>query len=177
MEVTATNTTTPVSKAETDRTKLTGDLHSFLKLLTTQLKHQDPLDPLSSSEFTAQLAQFAGVEQSIQTNANLEKLIALNSSNQALTAVGYLGKYVEAKGNGGTLANGRADFAYEIPSNATAVAITIRNEAGSPILVKPGNLSMGRHDFVWDGTNQQGDAQPEGKYTITVNAVDADSAP
>jgi flagellar basal-body rod modification protein FlgD len=178
MEITPTSTTpqgTATEKtASADRAKLTGDLQSFLTLLTTQLKHQDPLEPMDSTEFTAQLAQFASVEQSIQTNANLEKLIGLNTSNQALTAVGYLGNYVEAKGNTGNLIDGVANFAYELPSNADAVAVTIRNEAGIPVSVTPGEIKAGRHNFAWDGTNAQGVPQPEGKYTIAVNAVTAD---
>ena len=173
MEITPTSTTTE-SAASADRAKLTGDLQSFLTLLTTQLKHQDPLEPMDSTEFTAQLAQFASVEQSIQTNANLEKLIGLNTSNQALTAVGYLGNYVEAKGNTANLVDGVANFAYELPSNADAVAVTIRNEAGIPVFVTPGEIKAGRHNFTWDGANGQGVLQPEGKYTITVNAVTAD---
>lgn len=178
MEITPTNTTpqstAPESAASADRAKLTGDLQSFLTLLTTQLKHQDPLEPMDSSEFTAQLAQFAGVEQSIQTNANLEKLIGLNTANQALTAVGYLGNYVEAKGNTANLTGGVANYAYELPSNADAVAVTIRNEAGTVVSVTPGEIKAGRHNFSWDGTNGQGVQQPDGKYTIAVNAVTAD---
>ncbi len=176
MEITPTSATTQSTASQEARAKLTGDLQSFLTLLTTQLKHQNPLEPMDSTEFTAQLAQFAAVEQSIQTNANLEKLIGLNTANQALTAVGYLGKYVEAKGDAAILINGQASFAYELPSNAEAVAITISNEAGIPVFVAPGEVKAGRHGFTWDGTNQQGVQQPGGKYTITVNAVAAGGA-
>jgi len=171
MEVPATGSTSQPTASQEARAKLTGDLQSFLTLLTTQLKHQSPLEPMDSTEFTAQLAQFAGVEQNIQTNANLEKLIGLNSSNQALTAVGYLGKYVEAKGNAGALIGGQANFAYELPSNAEAVAITIRNESGVPVITVPGELTAGRHTFAWDGQDLQGVQHPDGKYTITVSAA------
>ena len=177
MEIIPTSTTPQNTASQNASAKLTGDLQSFLTLLTTQLKHQNPLDPIDSSEFTAQLAQFAAVEQSIQTNANLEKLISLSTSNQALTAVGYLGRYVEAKGNAASLINGQANFAYELPSNAEAVAITVRNESGIPVFVAPGEIKAGRHNFVWDGTDRQGVQQPEGKYTITVNAVAAGGEP
>jgi flagellar basal-body rod modification protein FlgD len=171
MEIPATTAATPTTASQEARAKLTGDLQSFLTLLTTQLKHQDPLEPMDSTEFTSQLAQFAGVEQNIQTNANLEKLIGLNSSNQTLTAVGYLGKYVEAKGNTAALVDGQANFAYALPSNATAVAITIRNQSGVQVLTVPGEITAGRHTFAWDGLDLQGVQQPDGKYTITVTAV------
>ena len=171
MDIAATGSTTQPTASQEARTKLTGDLQSFLTLLTTQLKHQDPLEPLDSTEFTSQLAQFAGVEQNIQTNANLEKLIGLSGSNQGLTAVGYLGKYVEAKGNTAALANGQATFAYELPSNAAAVAITVRNESGVQVTTVPGELGVGRHTFTWDGLDLQGVQQADGKYTISVTAV------
>jgi flagellar basal-body rod modification protein FlgD len=174
MAITPVTGTTQPTASETSKAKLTGDLSSFLTLLTTQLKHQDPLEPVDSTEFTSQLAQFAEVEQNIQTNANLEKLIGLSLANQSLTAVSYLGKYVEAVGNTATLANGSASFAYSLPQIADGVAIQIKNEAGVTVAVKPGVTSAGKHDFVWDGKDSQGLALPDGKYTISVAAATAD---
>ncbi|MDX1486403.1 MAG: flagellar hook assembly protein FlgD [Alphaproteobacteria bacterium] len=171
MEISATTATSQTTASQEAQTKLAGDLQNFLTLLTTQLKHQDPLEPMDSTEFTAQLAQFAAVEQAIQTNANLEKLITSNLSNRALSAVGYLGKTVEVKGGSAALVDGKAEFAYELPLNATAAAITIRNEAGVAVHVAPAQITAGRHGFTWDGTNQQGVTQPDGTYSITVTAA------
>lgn len=177
MEITPATQSSSTSAAQQAQTKLTGDFQSFLTLLTTQLKHQDPLEPVDSTEFTSQLAQFAAVEQGIATNANLEKLIASNMTSQALGAVGYLGKEIAAKGNEAALKGGTAHFAYELASNADSVAIGITNEAGITVLVTPGAPSAGRHDFAWDGKDSQGLDLPEGKYKITVTAADADGKP
>ncbi len=74
---------------------LADTFDTFLALLTTQLKNQDPLDPMKSAEFTSQLVQFAGVEQSINTNKRLDKLVQLQTSSQLNSAVSFIGKTVE----------------------------------------------------------------------------------
>ena len=75
--------------------KLSENFDDFLTLLTTQLQHQDPLEPMDSAKFTEQLTQFSAVEQAIATNQNLEALISLQSLNQSMmlstAAVSYLG--------------------------------------------------------------------------------------
>ena len=75
------------SASSTAFSSLTENLDTFLTLLTTQLQNQDPLEPLDTEQFTQQLVQFAGVEQSIQTNSNLETLIALQSSSDRSSAL------------------------------------------------------------------------------------------
>ena len=77
----------PKSDSKASLSKLTEDLDNFLTLLTAQLQHQDPLEPLDTHEFTNQLVQFSSVEQSIQQNKNLESIIELNQNNMAISAV------------------------------------------------------------------------------------------
>lgn len=165
------------SAAQNAQARLTGDLQSFLKLLTTQLQYQDPLEPVSATEFTAQLAQFANVEQGIQTNANLEKLIALSMANQAMTAVSYLGKYVEALSDTMALKNGEATFGYALPQAAEGVAIVIKNEAGQTVRTLSGSTGAGKHTVTWDGRDGNGLTLPDGKYKFSVSAVDKDGQP
>ena len=71
-------TTTPVK--ETALAKLSSDMDMFLSLLTTQLQNQDPLNPMDTKDMTAQLVQFAGVEQQIKQGQNLEKLVNLQTA-------------------------------------------------------------------------------------------------
>lgn len=172
MNIAAATSAASQSAAQNAQNKLTGDLESFLTLLTTQLKHQDPLEPVDSTEFTAQLAQFAAVEQGIAMNANLEKLIGLNNASQAASAVSYLGKYVEAKGDHAALVTGKLEFAYSLPQSSQATAIQIINEAGVPVKVLEGQTGIGKHSLVWDGTDSQGLKLPDGKYEIVIGAVD-----
>ncbi|MFQ5785758.1 MAG: flagellar hook assembly protein FlgD [Alphaproteobacteria bacterium] len=166
-----------VSASQTSRTSLAGDFDTFLTLLTAQLSNQDPLDPLNSNEFVAQLVSFTGVEQAVNTNTNLEKLVDLFTGNQAAAAVGYLGTTVEAKGNAAVLGNGSASFDYSLPENAAATDIVIQNAQGAVVFTGNGEPTAGEHSFVWDGLDDNGVQQPDGTYTITVTARDAAGAP
>src|SRR5712675_2430466 len=80
------------SGAVTAQKSLSTNFNTFLTLLTTQLKNQDPLAPMDSNQFTQQLVQFSQVEQQINANKNLESLISLTKARGAIDAVSYLGK-------------------------------------------------------------------------------------
>jgi flagellar basal-body rod modification protein FlgD len=166
-------TTTSTSKSEESRKTLAGDLTQFLNLLTTQLKYQDPLSPMDSTEFTAQLAQFASVEQGIQTNKNLESLIGLTQATQISTGVSYIGRTIEADTNVGALVNGRAEFLYNLPKTATTSVITIRDAQGKVVYTATGETSAGSHNFVWDGRDNNGTQLPDGAYVMSVGALDS----
>ena len=113
------------SRSAASEAKLEEDLNRFLTLLVTQLQNQDPLDPLDANEFTSQLVQFAGVEQQIFQNANLEKLLALQETNQISSLVDFIGTTVEAEGNELPLENGLAEFTYTMPTSANTATIPV----------------------------------------------------
>ncbi|MEI9931484.1 MAG: flagellar hook capping FlgD N-terminal domain-containing protein [Rhizomicrobium sp.] len=94
--------------------QLAGNFDTFLQLLTTQLQNQDPMSPMDSNQFTQQLVEFAGVEQQMNTNTNLQSLIALSMSQQASAAVGYIGHTVVMTSGKGSLANGNVDWTYNL---------------------------------------------------------------
>ena len=146
----------PNSKAAADSAKLNEDLNRFLNLLITQLKHQDPLDPVDSTEFTSQLVQFASVEQQIKTNANIERMLTLQQASQVADMVNFIGTTVEAKGNEVPLENGKAEFTYEFATNADNVTITIRDASGLTVYSQDGETSSGKHTFIWDGKSAGG---------------------
>jgi flagellar basal-body rod modification protein FlgD len=164
----------PASQTATAQIKLEEDLNSFLNLLVTQLKNQDPLDPLDANEFTSQLVQFASVEQQIYANSNLERLLNLQQTSQVASMVDYLGTTVEATGDTLMLDDGKAEFTYTVDATAISANLTIRNSAGLTVFSTEGESSAGTHKFVWDGTSAGGQAQPEGIYTVIVNALDRD---
>src|SRR5260221_4755429 len=95
---------TPPTAAQS-KTTLASNFDTFLTLLTTQLKNQDPLSPMDSSQFTQQLVQFSQVEQSINANQNLESLISLTKARARTDAVGYLGKTVTVTDGNARLKN------------------------------------------------------------------------
>ena len=170
-------TITPATQSRTqaDRAALTQDFDQFLRLLTTQLQNQDPLSPLDSNEFTNQLVQFSSVEQSIKTNEHLESLLATQTLNLTALGLSFIGKDVEIPGNifktDGTKG---ADLAYETPEGATNGTISILNEDGTVVYTSPPDLSPGRHEFVWDGKDENGNIVPAGNYEIRIALQDAE---
>jgi flagellar basal-body rod modification protein FlgD len=154
------------------RSSLNANFDQFLKLLTTQLQNQDPLEPMDTKDFTNQLVQFSGVEQQIKTNERLESLLSTQSLNLTALGVSFIGKDVEIAGKnfsyGGT---GEVPLSYFMPSTATAGTITIVDAQGNTVFSKPAELSRGIHSFKWDGKDSTGQAVPAGKYEIKMSAL------
>jgi flagellar basal-body rod modification protein FlgD len=165
-------------KSQIDGKKIADDFSQFLLLLTTQLKNQDPTEPLDTNEFTAQLVQFAGVEQQLATNANLEKMINLAQQSRIESGVAYIGRAVDAEGNAGFLAGGRAAFVYELPSNVKEARVTIMNSANQVVFSGTGAVTQGKNLVSWDGIGNVGAANgrqlPDGAYFIAVKATGFD---
>lgn len=175
---TTTTTTTQDTAAEKSRTQLSGDFDTFLLMLTTQLKNQDPTEPMDTNEFTAQLVQFASVEQAIATNENLEKMLAADRSAEISTASNYIGKFVEAKGDSSRLSNGVATFSYELPSNVFSAEVVITDELGQIVYKGTAPTTKGKNDVLWDGTsNIDGQTKPEGTYHVSIVAKDSQLKP
>src|ERR1700744_3255368 len=106
---TSTPASTSSSSSGTDAmAQLSGNFSTFLTLLTTQLKNQDPLSPMDSNEFTQQLVEFSQVEQQINTNTNLQTLITQGQSQGSAVATSYLGKQVTITNGEAPLTNGTA---------------------------------------------------------------------
>src|ERR1700710_1437277 len=97
--VTSTTTGSTASATGLDKDTIAGNFQTFLTLLTTQLKNQNPLDPLDTNQFTQQLVQFAGVEQQLKSNDQLKSLVALQKSSQATEALIYVGNTVSVDGS------------------------------------------------------------------------------
>lgn len=157
--------------------KLANDFNNFLTLLTTQLQNQDPLQPMDSKEFTSQLVQFTSVEQAIQSNKNLEKLIALTGGNTSSAAFGYIGKEVKTSNSSTNLAGGIAKWSYEVDASAASSAISVKDAKGNTVFTQEGKTGAGPHEFIWDGKDKNGASFPDGVYSLSVTAVSADKKP
>ena len=159
--------------AKTDAKAVAEDFDAFLQLLTTQLKNQNPLEPMDTNEFTNQLVQFSSVEQQIKSNENLEKLLALSTSNATSTVVGYIGKTVTASGASSYLKDGAVEWTYKLAGAAPDTTISIRDAAGSVVFSEKLSLASGTGSYSWDGTMSNGATAPDGVYSITIDARDA----
>jgi len=165
----STNSSPSLSSA--DGQTIAGNFDSFLSLLTTQLQNQNPLDPLDTNQFTAQLVQFSGVEQQLKTNDYLSSLVANNANTVNTNAVSYIGKTVTASGTRSELVNGKAVWSFSLPSDAS-VNVNIKDANGNVVYTETGDLKQGAGTFTWDGMDSQGSAQPNGTYSISMQATD-----
>lgn len=165
--VTSSTTTSDVAKDT-----LASNFTTFLQLLTTQLKNQNPLDPLDTNQFTQQLVQFAQVEQQLKSNDQLATLVSLQKTAQATQALGYVGQTVAIDGQTSRLSNGSAGWSFNSPKPATAT-INILNSAGATVFSGSYSLNTGVQNFVWDGRNNSGVKQADGDYKMTITAKDA----
>lgn len=158
------------SGAATAGSRIAADFNTFLTLLTAQLQNQDPLDPLDTDKFVSQLVEFSSVEQSIATNRNLEALIALQSSTQTSNALALLGETIVFAGDRAIADGGAAEWRYQTPAGASAVALTVVDSAGRIVARSEGSAAPGEHAFVYTG-GADGET-----YRLTVAAVDRSGA-
>lgn len=163
------------NKISAGSVKLFDNFETFLTLLTTQLKNQDPLSPLDSNEFTAQLTQMAGVEQQLLTNDLLKGMVAAQNGNALSNAAAYIGKDATAIWSTSLYEGGSADWSYELASNASKVSLEVLNSAGQVVWRGDApSKTTGVHDFAWDGkTSGGGQVDEGGVYSLRVTAVDA----
>jgi len=155
-----------------DSPTLADNFQTFLQLLTTQLQNQNPLDPLDTNQFTQQLVQFAQVEQQLKSNDQLATLISVQQSMQTTQALGYVGHIVAIEGKTTTLVNGMAGWSFNATKPSTAT-INIQNAAGSTVYTGTFSLQAGTQNFVWDGKDNNGNTMPDGEYTLSITATDA----
>jgi flagellar basal-body rod modification protein FlgD len=144
----------------------------FLKLLTTQLKNQDPLNPLDNAQMTSQLAQISTVDGIEKLNATLQKLLSSSVDAEAMQAAALVGHQVMIAGNGLTLGDAGAVGGIELGSAADQVSVTIKDVNGIVMnTVNLGKLDAGVSNFTWDGNNDAGVRAVNGAYSIAVAAT------
>ena len=167
----ATNTQiTTVSNTATDQ--LLSNYDTFLKMLTTQLRVQNPLEPMDAEKFTEQLVQYSSVEQQIQTNQKLEDMLATMVSTATLGLVNYIGKKIEAVSDITQFKDGEAIWKLDSSKAAKDATVTIRNAAGAVVYEGKMDLAKGENEFKWDGKLANGQDAPEGAYQISVTGKD-----
>lgn len=150
---------------------LSADMNTFLTLLTTQLKYQDPLDPMDTAEFTNQLVQYSSVEQAIQTNTKLDTLLNMSMSNLGAQAVSYIGKVAQVLGDVMPMEGGHAKATYTLDKNVSSAVITIKDMSGKIVYSETAETTAGTHEFTWDGKDSDGNQLEDGAYQIVVSTT------
>jgi flagellar basal-body rod modification protein FlgD len=175
--VDAITTTEATTRAAASRTSLVSNFETFLQLLTSQLKNQDPLSPLDSNDFTAQLTQMTGVEQQLLTNDLLTSLLAAQQGGGLGGATSYIGKDATAAWSATQLKDGNATWSYELGAAASSATLSVLDGAGKVVWTgdAPARTS-GTHDFVWDGKTSAGGQLPDGGvYSLKITAANGAS--
>ena len=158
--------------AQNSKSKLSGNFDTFLTLLTTQLKNQSPTDPLDTNQMTQQLVQFAGVEQQISMNGNLEKMIALQTTTQLTAAAPLLGQTLEVTGDHLAVQNGKATLRLPAAAEATRAHVVVASSSGRTLHESDVTLGTAAKDWQWNGRGTDGKTVPDGAYRVTVNGLD-----
>ena len=150
----------------------------FLNLLVTQLKHQDPMNPMESQEFSAQLAQFSSLEQLFGMNktlADIQKSLSANGNDNILD---YIGKVVKTSDNKVSVTGGIVDSGIYSLSNSADVNISVIDAMGSEIRsINAGLKEACEHSIGWDGRDNRGNMAGDGLYSIRINAAGQNGAP
>jgi flagellar basal-body rod modification protein FlgD len=170
--------TSSVSNENTSSNSGTDELgkDEFLKLFIAQIQYQDPLNPLDSAEFTAQLAQFSSVEQLYGMNSKLGNIEeTMNNQSEQRDNLGYIGKTVKADDNTMNVDNGTVQSGSYNLDGSGYVTIDVYDSDG--VIVRTfykGWEDKGEHDVNWDGRDDSGALAGNGSYTFEVSARDED---
>ena len=161
------NSASQQSRASADASTASADFESFLQLLTAQMRNQDPLSPIDSTQFVEQLASFSSVEQQIQTNSLLEDMVAGMTASDLSNASQWVGRTVETSSPTSQFAG--APLSYRVPDGVDATPLeAIVYSAGGDITRRIG-LEPGQIEFSWDGTNGNGEPAAHGEYIVEIN--------
>jgi flagellar basal-body rod modification protein FlgD len=148
----------------------------FLKLLVTQLKNQDPLNPDNPTEFTAQLAQFSSLEQLYNLNTSMVTMVTATNNSTKISALSMIGKDVTFIDSKFTYNNTPIQLGYTLDGAASQVQLLIQDSNGQPVQTIDGkDLTKGNHTLTWDGKDHNGDKVQPGTYTVILQAKGVDS--
>jgi flagellar basal-body rod modification protein FlgD len=168
----ALNGTSGATSAATTASTAAASQDRFMKLLVTQLKNQDPLNPMDNAQMTSQMAQISTVSGIDKLNVTLQALSASMTPNQTVQAAGMIGHGVLVPGTGVDLAAGVGLGGFSLPSPVDSAKVSIYDTAGALVnTLDVGAQTAGIAKWQWNGTDSAGATLPNGAYTFTVNAT------
>lgn len=148
--------------------RLSADLGTFLTLLTTQLRNQDPTKPMDTETLTQQLVQFATVEQQLAGNQTLERLLTLQQAGQLAETASLIGRRVTVESDVLPLQDGRAEVALPAAGAARRAVIEVQDSTGNALRRDTVTLGSGPTSWSWDGRDASGTQRQDGAYRVVV---------
>lgn len=158
------------------------DKDSFMLLLVTQFKYQDPLNPMDDKEFIAQMAQFSSLEQLMNMNTSMEAQTEAINNQQMVNATSYIGKLVSVSGNtigkttdGSTNESTISTFRYAFGDNVVKGTLSVRDSSGNTIYTEDlaGKQAGTTFEFNWSGLTGAGEVAPDGVYSVYLSAFNS----
>ncbi|MDV3457406.1 flagellar hook capping FlgD N-terminal domain-containing protein [Sphingomonas sp. HF-S4] len=174
--MTTVNSATAISDAKSAAasTKINADFDMFLKLLTTQMQNQDPLDPMDTAQYTQQLVQYSQVEQSIEQTKTLKEMLSAFGTQNLMQASAMIGAQVETSSEvSGLSATTPAQWTWSADRNVASMTATITDAKGKVIDTLPIDATGAAGAFTWDGTTSAGKKVDPGLYTLKLEGKDA----
>ncbi|HEY6896978.1 MAG TPA: flagellar hook assembly protein FlgD [Rhodocyclaceae bacterium] len=158
--------------SKTDTSKMTEAQGRFLKLLTTQLQNQDPLNPMDNAQMTSQMAQINMVDGIDKMNTTMQTLLSSMTGAQTMQAASLVNHGVLIPGSGLGLSGGKSVGGFDLAGAADKVTVTIKDANGLAVrTMNMGSAKAGLNTFTWDGSTDAGTQAVDGNYTISVAAV------
>ena len=166
-------TATAVAATQT-KPAFSPDFNMFLKLLTTQMQNQNPLDPMDTAQYTSQLVQYSQVEQSMQQTGLLKDVLARLSVNDMTQMTGLIGREVEMSSPAtGLTAGGSSAWAWSLPHSAATIRGEVVDRSGRIVATATLDPASTSGRFTWDGKSADGNTAAPGAYTLRLTATDA----
>jgi len=167
--------TTTAAAAEAAMTAKSSSMgqSDFFTLFTTQLKNQDPLDPVKNEAFVAQLAQFSQLEATTNMSATLKNFVDSQEGQNIVTGASLIGKTMSVPDAPAVLSGGKPiKGTISLPNGADGVKIQVLNDKGVLVATNIlGSQRMGDMSFYWNGADDQGAPLPDGTYRFVASAV------
>ena len=158
---------TATSARASNNAVLSSDFEVFLRMLTAQAEYQDPLEPIDSSEYAAQLAQFSMVEQQVTTNDLMEQILSALGANDMASAANWIG--MEALVQGPAKFEGAPiTIAPNPPITADEVTLIVTDAQGNDVQRQA--MPTGADPFIWDGRKADGSSFAYGEYNFQIES-------
>ena len=169
---TQTSTATPSSAQTTDSAvtadSITSDFNTFIELLTAQVRNQDPLEPLDSTQFVEQLATFSSVEQQVQTNTTLGGIATMIGDLQSMLASEWIGEQIEVESSWVPYSGDPIEFNFDLPDTADSAQLTVRDPSGNEVYSEVLDPTAASQSWLGQ-TSDGGFASTDGLYQFSID--------